>query len=339
MYLSFAVIQPFLNALLSGVVISYVVQPAYKFLNKKLKSPNLSAFIISLFIILLILTPLVLIIDNVAPEARYSYIRAKQKILSGELIDIDCRGKASMLCTISGGIKKFVSDPEIKPQLQETLSRVTTYAIEKTSELFLSLPRILLNIFITFFVIFYLLKDGDALTEKVKRLLPLRKKHQEHIFNRLKDTTYAVLYGSIVVAIVQGALGALGFYIFGIASPVTWGLVMTIMALVPIVGTAIVWLPASLLVIGEGLTLQNNLVVWQGIGLFLYSFLIVGTIDNILKPRIIGERSGVHPILIMFGALGGLAIFGMIGFIIGPLILAIFSASIEIYEEEREELG
>lgn len=338
-YLSFSVIQPFLNALLSGIVISYVAQPAYKFFNKKLKSPNLSSFIISLFIILLILMPLVLVIDNVAPEARYSYIRAKQKILSGEIIDIDCRGKTSMLCTISGSIKRFVSDPEIKPQLHEILSRVTTYAIEKTSDLFLTLPRILMNIFITFFVIFYLLKDGDALTEKVKRLLPLRKKHQEHIFDKLKDTTYAVLYGSLVVAIVQGALGALGFYLFGIASPITWGIVMTVTALIPIVGTAIIWLPASLLLIGEGLTLQSNFVVWQGIGLFFYSLLIVGTIDNILKPRIIGEKSGVHPVLVMFGALGGLAIFGMIGFIIGPLILAIFSASIDIYEEEREELG
>lgn len=338
-YLSFSVIQPFLNALLSGIVISYVVQPVYKFLNKRLKSPNLSAFVIALFIILLILTPLILVIDNVAPEARYSYIRAKQKILSGEFIDIDCRGKTTMLCTISSGIKQFVSDPEVKPQLQEILSRVTTYAIEKTSELFLALPRILFNIFITFLVVFYLLKDGDALTEKVKRLLPLRRKHKEHIFKRLQDTTYAVLYGSLIVAIVQGALGALGFYMFGIASPVTWGIVMTITALIPIVGTAIIWLPASLLLIGEGLTLQSNFVVWQGIGLFFYSLLIVGTIDNILKPRIIGEKSGVHPVLIMFGALGGLAIFGMIGFIIGPLILAIFSASIDIYEEEREDLG
>ena len=338
-YLSFSVVQPFLNALLAGIVISYVTLPAYHWLNKRLKSPNLCSFIIALFIILLILAPLILIIDNVAPEARYSYIRAKQKILSGELIDVDCRAKTSMLCTISGSIKRFVTDPETKPQLQEILSRVTTYAIEKTSDLFLSLPKILLNIFITFFVIFYLLKDGDALTEKVKRLLPLRKKHQEHIFNKLKDTTYAVLYGSLIVAIAQGALGALGFYIFGIASPITWGVVMTITALIPIVGTAIIWLPASLLLLGEGLTLQSNFVVWQAIGLFFYSLLIVGTIDNILKPRIIGEKSGVHPVLIMFGALGGLAIFGMIGFIIGPLILAIFSASIDIYEEEREELG
>jgi len=338
-YLSFVVVQPFLNALLSGIVISYITLPAYTKLNKRLKSPNLSSLVISLFILLLILTPLVLVVDNVAPEARYSYIRAKQKILAGELINVQCFGKDTALCKISGGIKSFVTNPEVKPQLQEILSRVTTYAIEKTSELVLSLPRVLLNILITFFVIFYLLKDGEILTQKVKKLLPLRKKHQEHIFDKLQDTAYAVLYGSLVVAIVQGVLGALGFYIFGISSPITWGLVMVITALIPLIGTAIIWMPASLLLIGEGITLNNNIIVWQGIGLLIYSAFIVSTIDNILKPKIIGEKSGVHPILVMFGALGGIAIFGLIGFIIGPLILAIFSASIDIYEKEREELG
>jgi len=338
-YLTFTVVQPFLNALLAGVVISYVALPAYTWLNKRFKNPNLSSLIISLFILLLILAPLILVLDNVAPEARYSYIRAKQKILAGELINVNCFGKTTMLCKISSGIRSFVTNPEVKPQLQEILSRVTTYAIEQTSDLILSLPRVLLNILITFFVIFYLLKDGEELTDKVKRLLPLRRKHQEHIFNKLKDTTYAVLYGSLVVALVQGVLGALGFYIFGIASPITWGLVMTITALIPLLGTALIWLPASLLLIGEGITINSNIVVWQGIGLFVYSVLIVSTIDNILKPRIIGEKSGVHPILVMFGALGGIAMFGMIGFIIGPLILAIFSATIDIYEKEREELG
>lgn len=338
-YWSFLVVQPFLNAMLSGVVIAYVALPAYSWLNRRLKSQNLSSLIISLFILLLILAPLIFTLDNVAPEARYSYIRAKQKILSGELINVNCFGKTSALCTISSSIKSFVNNPEIKPQLQEILSRVTTYAIERTSELILSLPRILVNIMVTFFIIFYLLKEGEELSQKVKRLLPLKKKHQEHIFEKLKETTYAVLYGSLVVALVQGGLGALGFYVFGIASPITWGLVMVVTALIPLIGTALIWLPASLLLIGEGITINSNIVVWQGIGLLVYSGLIVSTIDNILKPKIIGEKSGVHPILIMLGALGGIAIFGLIGFIIGPLVLAIFSASIEIYETEREELG
>ena len=311
--------------------------PAYNWLNKKIKSPNLSALIIALFIILLILIPLILVLDNVVPEARYSYIRAKQKILSGELINVNCFGKNTALCKVSDGIKTFVNNPEIKPQLQEIIGRVTNYAIEQTSQLILSLPRILLNIGVTFFMIFYLLKEGEQVYEKVKRLVPLKKKHQEHIFERLKETTYAVMYGSLIVAIVQGVLGSIGFYAFGIASPITWGIVMTITALVPMVGTVIVWLPASLLLIGEGLTLNNNIIFWQGIGLFLYCALIVSTIDNILKPRIIGERAKIHPILILLGALGGLTMFGMIGFIIGPLILAIFSATIDIYETEYAE--
>ena len=280
LYLTYTIIQPFINAVLAGLVVAYVTLPAYNWLNRKIHSPNISSLIISLFIILLILTPLILVIDNVVPEARYSYIRAKQKILSGELINVNCFGKTTALCKISESIKSLVTNPEVKPQLHEIINRVTNFAIEKTSQLILALPRILLNIAVTFFIIFYLLKEGEQLIEKVKKLVPLKKKHQEHIFERLKETTYAVMYGSLIVAIVQGILGAVGFYAFGIASPITWGIVMTVTALIPMVGTVIIWLPAALLLIGEGLTLNSNIIVWQGIGLFVYSALIVSTIDN-----------------------------------------------------------
>ena len=337
-YLSFLVVAPFINSLLTGIVITYVFYPAYSWLRKLLHNDTLSALIVSAGIILLFAIPLVFVLDNLAPEARYVYIRAKQRIVTGDLIDIQCEGKTSTLCAVSEAIKGFVSDPSIKFPLQDMLGKLTSLAIEKTSSVLLSLPGIVLSIIVTFFITFYLFLDGNSVVEKMKNLIPLEHKHKEHIIKKFQETTYAVIYGSIIVALIQGTLGGIGFFMFDVTSPVLWGVVMTITALIPFVGTAIVWLPAALIKIGAGTTLNDTGVVWQGIGLLLYGFFVVSLIDNILKPKLIGDRAGVHPILILLGVLGGLTLIGFVGFIIGPLVLAMLNALIEIYEKEKAEL-
>ncbi|MBI4016571.1 MAG: AI-2E family transporter [Candidatus Aenigmarchaeota archaeon] len=338
LYISFLVIAPFINALLTGAIITYVFYPAHNRLRKYLRNDTLSALIVSAGIILLFAIPLVFVLDNLAPEARYVYIRAKQRIVTGELIDISCDGKTTTLCKVSESIKDFVSDPSIKFPLQDMLGKLTSLAIEKTSSVLLSLPGIILSVIVTFFITFYLFLDGPALVIKMKNLIPLEQKHKDHIFKKFQDTTFAVIHGSIIVAIIQGTLGGLGFFIFGITSPVLWGLVMMITALIPFAGTAIVWLPAALIRIGTGTTLADTTIVWQGIGLLLYGFFVVSMIDNIIKPKLIGDRAGVHPILVLLGVLGGLALIGFVGFIIGPLVLAMLNALIEIYEKEKAEL-
>lgn len=338
LYISILIIQPFVTALLTGAIISYVFYPLYNRLRKPLRSDSVSALLVSALIIILVAVPLIFVLDNVAPEARYVYVRAKQHIITGELIDIDCSGKQTALCRVSEFIKDVVRDPSIKNPLQDMLGKLTSLAIEKTSSVLLSLPGIVLSIIVTFFITFYLFLDGPVLVAKVKNLIPLEHKHKEHIFQKFQDTTYAVIYGSLIIAMIQGTLGGIGFFMFGITSPILWGLVMMVTALIPFVGTPVVWLPAALIQIGKGSTLNDPTMIWQGIGLLVYGLCVVSTIDNILKPKLIGDRAGVHPILIMLGVLGGLALVGFIGFIIGPLVLAMLNALIEIYEKEKKGL-
>jgi predicted PurR-regulated permease PerM len=262
------------------------------------------------------------------------YIRAKQHILTGDILDIDCAGKETLLCRGSIVLKGWVEDPEVKFYLQDLLGRFASMAIEKTSNVLFSLPSIILQIIITFFILFYLFKDGPELVKKCKDLLPLKRKYKAMVYLKLKETTHAVMYGSILIAMIQGALGALGFWFFGIKAFVIWGLVMAIFALVPFVGTAIIWIPAGLFLIAKGATQGNTMMVWKGVGLLIYGTFIISSADNILKPKLIGDRAGLHPVIVLLGVLGGLSLFGFAGFIIGPLILTTLKSFIDIYQKE-----
>ena len=148
--------------------------------------------------------------------------------------------------------------------------------------------------------------------------------------------TQAVVYGHLLTAFAQGLIGGLGFLVFGLSSPILWGIIIGIAGLIPMVGTAIVWVPASIYLFLVGILQDSLPYMARGIGLFVYGFLIIGTVDNFLKPKLIGGRAKVHPALILIGLLGGLTVFGLIGAIYGPLILAMLVTFFDIYRTEYE---
>jgi predicted PurR-regulated permease PerM len=336
--LAFWVAKPFVNALLTSAVVAYVFLPVYRWLNKRVPSKNLCAALVSAFIIVLFIAPLFFIVEYSAPDARYVYVRAKQRILTGDFLDVSCPpGKDTFMCRMSNGIQDLVREPSIRSYLDTFTSKGTNFIIDKISDVVLSLPFIILNLFVTFFTVFYLLRDGGKLVDHIKNLLPIRQTHREHIFKKLKDAAHAVVYGSLLIAVIQGAVGGIGFWLFGVSSPLLWGILMALFALVPFVGTAVIWLPAALIMIAAGSSEANPAIVWKGIALLVYGFFVISGIDNVLKPSLIGDRADVHPVLILIGVLGGITVFGVAGFIIGPLVLALFKVFLDIYKREYDE--
>ena len=164
----------------------------------------------------------------------------------------------------------------------------------------------------------------------------LKDKYRKHVFKKLNDMAYAVIYGSIIIAVIQGTLGGIGFLIFGLSSPLLCGIVMIFASLIPYVGSSIIWFPAALIIIFDGYLNMETTLIIKGILLMLYGIFVVGTVDNILKPKIIGDRSGLHPVLVLLGVVGGLTLLGFVGIIIGPIILAMLATFIKIYEEEKK---
>jgi len=327
LYISYLVIKPFLVAVLAGMLIAFVFFPVYKFFQKKLKSKTISALLVSLLILLLISVPVIFFVDQVSNEARFIYLRAKQSLASDNVLGIQCGSdnqSQKFLCSLN----RLVSEPDFRFYMQDVVSKGATYVITQASDFLISLPRIALSLFVAFFIAFYLFIEGNVFLDRIKKGLPLAAHHRKQIFEKLNDMAHAVIYGSIVIAIIQGFLGGVGFWVVGISSPILWGMAMAVFSLIPFLGTAVIWLPASIILIVTGHP-------EFGIALAIYGMLIVSTIDNFLRPKLVGSRARVHPVLVLLGAIGGIALMGFIGFFIGPLIIALLKAFIDIYEKEH----
>ncbi|MDP7457866.1 MAG: AI-2E family transporter [Candidatus Woesearchaeota archaeon] len=330
MYLSFLVIKPFITPLLISFIFAFLFHPVFKWINKRIKKPGISAGIIAIVFVLIISIPAIYMMDAAIDEAQVFYSVTRQKFISGELFPTECsETDSSIVCKVSGSFKQIVSNPELKFYINEGLKNVTKSIINAAQNFFLSIPRLLLSLFIIIFTTFYLTKDGEQVVKKIKGLLPLKKKQQNHIVKRFHMVTKAILYGYILTAIAQGSIGALAFWIVDISSPVLWGIIMAIAALVPFVGTALIWVPVVLYLLGTGKI---------GLAIFLFAAgLVIGNIDNIIRPKIIGNKANIHPVIVLLGVIGGLFLFGVMGFLIGPLILALFLTFLEIYETEKNE--
>jgi predicted PurR-regulated permease PerM len=251
---------------------------------------------------------------------------------------IVCKDENWLSCKFVNLFVGFLPENDLDYYLQITIEKITGYIIGNVSKFLASIPSILLNFFVMIFVVYYLLKDGEAVVKRIKNILPLKESHKQHVLERFHDITYAVFYGNISIAVLQGILGGIGFLILGVSSPILWGFVMMLFALIPYFGTAVIWLPAALNLIFTGYLQNENSLIIRGVILIIYGIFVISSIDNILKPKVIGIKANVHPILVLLGVLGGLSLFGFIGLVLGPVMLALLMTFVEIYEEEKAEL-
>ncbi|VVB81800.1 AI-2E family transporter [uncultured archaeon] len=329
------IIYPFITSVITGMILAYLFYPFYNWMRKRIKYKGLAAFITATLIILIVAIPSALLIKNITAETSYLYIRAKQHIATGEVIETRCY-ENNFLCTTVNGVNSLMRDQNIKQYIMDRLNDILVFITKKVSSILLSLPSIVINLVLVLFTTYYALKDGKEILLRATQVAPLKVHHQQEIFKQFSDVTYAVIYGSFVVALIQGALGAFGFWLFGIQGFLLWGAVMTLFALIPFVGTWLVWLPASVMLGVSGYLGGETALIWKGIGLFFYGLLIISSIDNIIKPVIVAGRAKVHPMLIFIGIIGGLFAFGFIGLILGPLVLALFQTLLQIYEREKK---
>lgn len=332
---SFLIIKPFLTALLTGIIFSYIFYPVYSRICKKISNKNTSSLITSILVILILTLPLFFILNTVSKEAYTTYILSRQKMVSGQFL-VPCEPVDKPVCKTLNFFIDKTNDPKVRYYLDTTIKNATTKITESISNILFSIPIFILNMFVVLFVMFFLFRDGKILVNKIERIMPLKSKHRKHVFKKLNDMTYAVVYGSIIIAIIQGTLGGIGFLIFGLPSPLLFGVVMIFASLIPYIGSSIIWFPAALILIFNGYINLETTPIIKGILLILYGIFIVGTIDNVLKPKIIGDKGGLHPVLVLLGVVGGLSFLGFIGIIVGPIILAMLVTFIKIYEEEKK---
>jgi len=333
--LSVWVIKPFILTILGGLIIGYIFYPVYKWVLGKIRKKWLSAFIVSVLVVLVFTLPFILAVQLFAKEAYVSYILIKQEISSPSLY-LKC-SEPGIRCDLVNRFQNFFSSPQTQFYLNDVVNKVTQFFVDKSRDFISSLPVILVDVLILLFVIFYTFKDGTLFIKKIEQVLPLKEHHKKVLMNKTKEMLNSTLYGIIIVAFIQGAVAGIGYLIFGVKSPLLLAVFTALAALLPFIGTGIVWFPLSAYMALEGFVTNNSSLVARGIGLMIYGFFLVSLIDNFLRPKIIGKKSKLHPVLVLIGILGGIAAFGIVGVLLGPLIIALFVTFLEIiYLGEHE---
>lgn len=307
--LSIYLLLPFLTELVAVAVITYVFYPLFKKLNKHIKNRSLCSLVMVLIILLIIIIPLFLIVNALFIEAVNFY----QGFRSLNLAPL-----SNLISNIAG------ETIDIQGYAQELVDTIVSFIIRSASDFFFSLPQKLIVLFVTISVMYYFFKDGDKIVDFLEKVSPIHKDHKSELLAEFNKVVYAILYGVLVTAAIQGVVGTIGLVVFDVQSPILWGSIMTLTAMIPFVGTWLIWLPAALLKIFNG-------DLFNGFGLLIYGALIVSTIDNLIKPKLISKKSQIHPILIILGVFGGLKAFGIIGVMIGPLLLGTLSLLYSFY--------
>lgn len=219
--------------------------------------------------------------------------------------------------------------PNVTLDTDQALKQLLGWIVGKIGVIFSEVTGFIFGFALSMLALYYLLKDGRKLEEVLIALSPLKDIDDREIVTKLKQAVHTVIWGTLVVALVQGALISTGFYLFGVPNGALWGAVGAIAALVPFVGTTLVVLPAVGYLAVTGATLP-------ALGLFIWGASAVGLVDNLLTPKLIQRGIKIHPLLILFSVLGGLSFFGPAGFLIGPLLLSLFFALLSIYQKHLE---
>lgn len=329
-YLFYQVLSPFLITIAWAMVLSITFYPLYKLFLRWIKKPWASSLLTLFIILLIILGPVSYIVGTLAGDITKVYSSLEEKGFAS-LSAIPTHPKITALMDKISSYKIF-ERIDLQQSAVATLKSIGKSVAEHTKDIFKNAIVLIVNFIMMCITIFYFLKDGNTLAQFIKKLLPFSETEKDRLEQRVKEMVIAAIYGGLAVGVGQGTLGGLAFFFFGLPSPVFWGTAMAILSLVPLFGCFLIWGSASIILILSG-------DYAKGIGLFLYGTLIIGSVDNFIKPVIIGGRTKLHVLLVFFSVLGGIKFLGFLGFILGPLITALCLSLLEIYtfEEKPEE--
>jgi predicted PurR-regulated permease PerM len=325
------VLWPLTGAVLWALFLAIVFWPMHQHTLKLVRRrPTLAATLTLLSIVLIVIVPLLLVSASVVEQASLVY----QKVRSGEMQPAEYlqRMMDSLPDWAQGILQRFGLEdlPAVLQRLGELLSRSSqaiTSGLVGVGQVTL---EFVLSFFIMLYVLFFLLRDGGSLTLRIEEAVPLRPAQTRKLLGQFVTVVRATVKGNVVVAMVQGSLGALAFWFLEIPGPALWGALMALLSLLPAVGAALVWGPVALYELFTGQVLA-------GLGLAAWGVLVIGLVDNLLRPMLVGRDTRMPDYLILVATVGGISLFGLNGFVIGPVIAAMFLVSWNLLTEVRRE--
>jgi predicted PurR-regulated permease PerM len=285
------------------VTLAILFSPLHKRLEKVVRHPNIAAAVSTLIVGFVVVVPAIFVVERLIAEATSGILSLQTRVEGGELQAWLDRHPA--LAPFGVWIDQQFDLPSVMSAIATWLSNLGAIFVRG------SMLQVV-EVVITFYLLFYFLRDATAAKDAIMAWLPLSKPEATRLLRRFSETVQATAYGTIAVAAVQGTLGGLMFWGLGLPTPLLWGLVMGLLSIVPVLGAFVIWIPAATLLLLDGSWGRALiLAVWGGI--------VVGGIDNLLRPMFIGNRLRLHTVPAFISIIGGLLLFGAPGFILGPL--------------------
>ncbi len=322
-------VRGFLQPVFWAVALGIVVFPVHGRIEQRLGGrKSLAAAASMLLVFVVVILPLAGIIAAVTTEAAGLYTRLADGDVVPSAVYRFVEENLPALLTL---LQSLGIDPErLQTQLSAGAVQASQFVATQALELGQDTVRVTVFFFIMIYLLFFFLRDGRPILDGIVRALPLGDERERHLIGRFAEVSRATIKGTFVIAVIQGAIGGAAFAVLGIGAPVLWGVVMALLSIVPAVGPALVWVPAAIMLIAGG-----NLV--GGIVLVAVGVFIIGLIDNLLRPILVGRDTRMPDYLILLSTLGGLAAFGLAGVVIGPIIAAFFLSVWAMAAEEFEE--
>jgi predicted PurR-regulated permease PerM len=322
---------PFLSVIVLAAVITGIFNPLYRFLNQKL-SPIISSLITCIVIFIVLFIPVSAFVGILANEAYDLYITARETVLNNPINKLFEDSK--IVEKVNVILKNFgieITGEELNSGIADLGKTVGLFLYEQARSMTTNVVRFIVNFFFMILIVFYFLIDSHRLATFIVRLSPLPDDQDEKLIQKFKDMAGAILLGNGLGGIIQGTLGGIVFALFGFNSPFLWGVIMGLLAFLPIVGIGAVFIPASVY-----LFLQGR--VAAGIFFIVFYIILSGGMEYIFKPKLVGQRVQMHTLLVFLSIIGGLKLFGILGIIYGPLVVTGFLTLSDIYESSYRRI-
>jgi predicted PurR-regulated permease PerM len=313
--LSFFILKPILLSIIGGCVLAFIFYPIYNKLTKVIRSRGLCAGILCIFLLLIIVALLWFLTPMLIDESIKLY-RASQQM--------------DLVATLKGILPSLFASQESSEQigsiLQSFITKGTNSLMNYLSNLILELPTILMDIFVMFFTFYYALRDKDRINKYIQDLLPFSEDVIKRLFTSTKEITSSVLFGQVVIGAIQGVILGIGLFVFSVQNALVLTLVAIVVGILPILGPALVGVPVALF-----LFIGGN--PFAAVGILVFTA-IASLSDHLLRPFLVARRAKLHTAVALIGTIGGLLLFGIVGLVIGPLVLAYMITLIEIYKNK-----
>lgn len=314
-YLCYRLALPFLPALAWALALAVLFAPFQGWFETKLKWTGVAAFVSVLAICLLVVVPVTFVGQRLVKQAVAGARIVEQKVTSGEWRQflVDHPRVSSVVDTVDAQV-----------DLPGTVKTFTTWLTGVAGSIVKGSVDQLFDFALTFYLLFFFLRDRRSAIKSLRALVPITEAEMDHLLRRVDDTIFATVYGTLAVAGAQGLLGGLMFWWLGLGAPLLWGVTMALLSVVPVLGAFVIWIPMA-----GFLALQGS---WgKALILALWGMLVIGTVDNLLRPYLVGNRLKLHTILAFMAFVGGLILFGPAGMILGPVTLTVTLVLLDVW--------